>query len=300
METAVREPAGACDESKQSMKSLNFLPRFLLPVLAGCLAAPCGLSAAPLVRVGAGATPADIATFVDQFRLDLGGVNNGVGGSFDSGFRAINWDGVPDSLASPNALPGDFFNVTSPRGVVFTTPGSGFQVSADAGSGTGINFGNIEPGYAMTFQPFSAERLFTPTLSTVTDVRFFLPGQNTPALVSAFGVVFADVDHATSTSLQFLDADGNEIFSAFAPVGPNGGLSFLGISGVQGAVAARIVSGDTVLGRGILDDASHDLVVMDDFIFAEPMLVPEPSTWAMLGGGLLGWLAFARRRDARC
>jgi hypothetical protein len=267
--------------------------------MAGSLAASDSLRADPLVRLGAGASAADISSVVDLFRLDLGGVDNGVGGSFDFGFRTINWDGVPDNLASPDALPGDFFNVTSPRGVVMTTPGSGFQVSANAGSGTPLNFGNLDPSYTATFQPFSARRLFTPTLSTITDVRFFLPGQNTPALVSAFGVVFADVDHATSTSLQFLDADGNEIFSAFAPVSPDGGLSFLGISGVQGAASARITSGNTVLGAGVFDDAMHDLVVMDDFIFAEPMLVPEPSAWAMLGGGLLAWLAFARRRNAR-
>jgi len=279
------------------MNSLRLLSRIVL--LAGCLGAPCVSPAAPFVRLGTGANAADLSPIVEQFRLDLGGVNNGVGGSFDSGFRAINWDGVPDGLSSPNTFPGDFFNVTSPRGVIFTTPGSGFQVSADIGSGTPISFGNIDPSYATIFQPFSAERLFTPTLSTITDVRFFVPGQTTPAFVSGFGVVFADVDQAASTSLQFLDVDGNEIFSAFAPVSPNGGLSFLGISGVQGAVAARIISGNSVLGAGILENASRDLVVMDDFIFGEPVMVPEPSTWAMLGGGLLVWLVCARRRFAR-
>ena len=281
------------------MNSIRLLSRFVLLTTACAVSVPLAAPAAPFVRLGTGANSADLSTVVEQFRLDLGGVNNGVGGSFGSGFRAINWDGVPDNLSAPNLFPGDFFNVTSPRGVVFSTPGSGFQVSADAASGTPLNFGNINPGYATTFQPFSAERLFTPMLSTITDVRFFVPGQSASAFVSGFGVIFADVDHASSTSLQFLDADGNEIFSAFAPVSPNGGLSFLGISGVQGAVSARITSGNFALGAGIFDDASRDLVVMDDFIFAEPMMVPEPSTWAMLGAGLLTWLVLARRRFAR-
>ena len=35
----------------------------------------------------------------------------------------INWDGVPDALASPNSFPANFFNVNSPRGTVFSTPG---------------------------------------------------------------------------------------------------------------------------------------------------------------------------------
>lgn len=283
----------------EPMNSIKLPLRFVLLTTACALAAPFAAPAAPFVRLGTGANATDLSAVVEQFRLDLGGVNNGVGGSFESGFRAINWDGVPGNLSSPNLFPGNFFNVTSPRGVVFSTPGSGFQVSADAASGTPLNFGNINPGYATIFQPFSAQRLFTPMSSTITDVHFFVPGQSAPAFVSGFGVVFSDVDHASSTSLQFLDADGNEIFSAFAPVSPNGGLSFLGISGVQGAVSARITSGNFALGAGIFDDATRDLVVMDDFIFAEPVMVPEPSTWAMLGVGLLAWLVIARRRFAR-
>jgi hypothetical protein len=262
-------------------------------LLFGCTLAP---QAAPAVRFSAGASAAEISPFLEQFRIDLGGVNNGTGEPATSGFRAINWDGVPNSLASPNALPGNFFNVDSPRGAVFSTPGSGFRVSAAAASGTAVRFGNIDPSYTTTFQAFSNERLFTPVLSTVTDVRFFLPGRNTAAAVTGFGVVFSDVDRSDSTSIQFLDVDGNELFSAFAPVSPNGGLSFLGITGLEGAVVARIRSGDSPLGSGNQDSPSNDLVVMDDFLFGEPMLVPEPSTWALLGGGLLVWVVTTRRR----
>src|SRR5262245_52335264 len=126
------------------MNSLKSLLRFV--VLTLITAAPFAAQAAPFVRLGTGANAAELSAVVDQFRLDLGGSNNGVGGSFGSGFRSINWDGVPDNLSSPNPFPGDFFNVTSPRGVVFSTPGSGFQVSADSASGTTLNFGNINPG----------------------------------------------------------------------------------------------------------------------------------------------------------
>jgi hypothetical protein len=87
--------------------------------------------------------------------------------------REINWDGVPDSFSAPNNLPANFFNVNSPRGVVFSTPGSGFQVSAKSGNATvtALRFGNINPNYLSDFQTFSPERLFTAVGSTVTDSR---------------------------------------------------------------------------------------------------------------------------------
>src|SRR5687767_7170990 len=103
--------------------------------LATCLFAslPCHSQAAAIIRAGSGANPAAVQPLVDQFRIDLGGVNNGSGGGpFTTGFRALNWDGVPDSLSSPNALPFNFFNSTSPRGIEFSTPGTGFQVGADS------------------------------------------------------------------------------------------------------------------------------------------------------------------------
>src|SRR6185369_4373360 len=77
--------------------------------------------AAPVVRQGSGANAAALQAIVDQFRTDLGGVNNGVGGSFTSGRREINWDGVPNASSEPNNFPVDFFNVNSPRGVIFNS-----------------------------------------------------------------------------------------------------------------------------------------------------------------------------------
>ena len=82
----------------------------------------------------AGANAAGIQGTVDAFRANLGTLNPNVVGSFGSGRREINWDGVPNTLAAPNNLPANFFNVNSPRGVVFSTPGTGFQV----GGGLGI------------------------------------------------------------------------------------------------------------------------------------------------------------------
>src|SRR5437867_3429078 len=103
------------------------------------------LASAQLVRSGAGA---GTAAARDQFRADLGGGTvAGANGSFGGLRREINWDGVPALFAAPNNLPANFFNVNSPRGVVFSTAGTGFQVSGattDAGVGqpAPANFGN--------------------------------------------------------------------------------------------------------------------------------------------------------------
>src|SRR5687767_9300965 len=174
----------------------------LLPVVFATFAAswlPGTASAAPVVFSAAGASAASIQATVDVFRAALGATR-----------REINWDGVPDGLATPNNLPADFFNATVPRGAIFVPndPGDTFQVSADAGSGVGVEFSNIDPSYDDIFQTFSAERLFTSRGDTNMDVLFRVPGTNTPASVNGFGVVFSDVD--LNARLRFFDV--NDVF----------------------------------------------------------------------------------------
>lgn len=125
----------------------------------------------------------------------------GANGSFGGLRREINWDGVPDAFSAPNNMPSDFFNVNSPRGAVFSTPGTGFQVSANAGIAP-IHFDNIDPAYSQTFEPFSPQRLFTSLGSNIVDVDFFVPGTNTPASTNGFGAIFSDVDLANTTSIE--------------------------------------------------------------------------------------------------
>src|SRR3954466_11563118 len=138
-----------------------------------------------IVFEGAGANPAAITPTRDGFRAAVGGGTvAGANGSFGGLRREINWDGVPDASSDPNQLPANFFNTTSPRGVVFSTPGTGFQVSSTAAVGN-IEFDNINAGYSSLFAPFSTQRLFTPIGSNITDVTFFVPGSTTPARVNA-------------------------------------------------------------------------------------------------------------------
>lgn len=269
-------------------------------VLTGSLISPIA-GAAFTVFEGVGATPAAITPTRDAFRAAVGGGTvAGANGSFGGVRREINWDGVPTIFSDPNALPADFFNVNSPRGVVLGTPGTGFLVSANAGESVPTLF-----GFPNDFQTFSAQRLFTAVNSNITDVRFFLPGTATAATTSAFGLIFADVEVAGSTHVDFFDAGNNLLFSRNALVGGNQGLTFLGAVANAGEAIARvrITSGtNTIVSNGVLGNAIDDIVVMDDFLYAEPLAaVPEPETYALLlaGLGIVGFTVRRRRADVK-
>jgi hypothetical protein len=183
---------------------------------------------------------------------------------------------------------------------VFTTPGSGLQVSATAASGTPVEFGNINPLYPGLFATFSPQRLFTAIGSNIVDVGFFVPGSTTAATTSAFGAVFTDVDLANTTTLQFFDAANVSLGTFAVPAAAgNETLSFLGVRFTAGEQIGRvrITSGSSSLSAGNIDIG--DVVVMDDFIYAEPIgAIPEPEIAALLALGLsvIGW---QRRRTLR-
>lgn len=239
------------------------------------LSSPTISSAATVVFEASGETPADIQVAVDDFRDFLGPLNPNVPGSFPDGRREINWDGVPDAFSAPNNLPANFFNANSPRGAVFFTRGTGFQVSADNSNPTNtpVLFGNLHPAFPLLFIAFSPQRLFTALDSNVTEILFFVPGSATGATVGGFGSVFTDVNRSDSTKIEFYDANGRLLFSRDVLPGPTnrGSQSFLGVGFDAGerVFLVRIISGD----RNPKTPA-RDVVMMDDFIYAEPQAIP--------------------------
>jgi hypothetical protein len=270
---------------------------FSLSALLASLFLASSASAAPIFTTfeAAGATPADITPTRDAFRAAVGGgVVAGPNGSFGGVRREINWDGVPEAKSDPNLLNADFFNVNSPRGVVVSTPGTGFMVSANAGSGPPILF-----GFPSDFQTFSPQKLFTAVNSNIVDVTFFLPGTSTPATTTAFGLIFTDVEVAGLTGIEFFDATNTLIYSRNALVAGNQGLSFLGAITSNGAISrVRITSGaNTIVANGVLGNPNDDVVAMDDFLYAEPAVAaPEPASIILLGAGIASVAVRRRRR----
>jgi hypothetical protein len=244
-----------------------------------------------------GPDAAAITPTVDAFRTDLGSLNPNVAGSFGTGRREINWDGVPANFSAPNLLPNDFFNVNSPRGTVFSTPGTGVEVSANAANGP-VRFGNIDPNYPSLFQVFSPQKLFTAIGSNIVDVDFFIPGTTVPALTRGFGAVFTHAALLDTTSLMFFGPNNESLGTFFVPSFPGDQtFSFLGVDfGSLEVSRVRITSGNVALAPGQLGPG---VTVMDDFIYGEPNPVPSPIVGAGLPGLILACgalVALARRR----
>jgi hypothetical protein len=216
---------------------------------------------------------ATIAADLDAFRGALGGTLNAPNSPpADSGRREINWDGVPPALTNVDTFPGSFFNVNSKRGAVFTTPGTGLRVDSTA-------FGATNAGLDAQFQAFSPKKLFMAVGSNLVEVDFKLVGTTTDGLVKGFGVVFSDVDRASSSRVEFFDAAGVRIADVQAPAqSGTHQFSFVGAVFDSAVVAyVRITSGDAPLNATVTDlsaGGTTDLVVMDDFVYGEPQPLP--------------------------
>src|SRR5688572_24608252 len=216
----------------------------------------------------------DINDALGEFRTLLGTLNT-IPGAVD-GRREVNWDGVVAPILNNELFPGNFFGAFDAnlpngrkRGLINTTPGTGFSVSDN-------DFTFINATYGDQFNAFSPTKTFIAVGSNITDNLFKVPGTNIDASVQGFGVVFSDVDNASSTSMEFYAGD--KLLGSFkVPNNGNnnpGGFSFLGVYFPNEKVTrVRIYSGNASFSSqqvDISDGGGQDLVAMDDFIYSEP------------------------------
>jgi hypothetical protein len=212
----------------------------------------------------------DITNKLQEFRQKLGSLNTVPGNT--GGRREINWDAVPDSFETVN-LPTDFFNPLGPgaspglqRGLLYL-PGASARVSNNA-------FASFEPANATEFHAFSGIKTFAAVGSNLWNVEFAVPGQSMAASVKGFGAVFSDVDTEGSASMQFFS--GAESLGTFkVPAKTIGSFSFLGVYFQNKKITrVQIKQGAAAIGVSVKDvsvGGAQDLVVMDDFIYSEPI-----------------------------
>jgi hypothetical protein len=190
------------------------------------------------------------------------------------GRREVNWDDVVLFLTNNNGFPGDYFNRTDVgapynrmRGIVLTTPGTGFRVSNN-------QFGDIDSLYRDEFIPYSSLKNITSLGSNIIDIDFKSPGSEKQGYVHGFGAVFSDVNIAGSTSVSLYS--GKFFLGSFpVKIADTGEFSFLGIYLPHVKITrVRIKLGEAPLGNGVQDvcdsPTGRDLVVMDDLIFSNP------------------------------
>lgn len=269
--------------------------RSLSPILFVLALAGGPAFAAPVVFSDAGPGAADIQDTVDAFRDEFSGLNPFTPTNEDpDGRREINWDGVPDSLADPNELPGDFFNAAIPgraRGIEFVPTGEteGFEVSSSTASGVPILFDEPDE-----YSFFSPERIFRPIDGIGFDILFFDPlDQTTPALTKGFGAVFTGLEEVGQAVLSYFDIDGNLLAEESAPPSGLTNLSFLGVV-FDDPVVAKVSVGTNLLG-------SDEEPVFDDFLYGEPVaaaVAPIPLPAGLWFGltSIAGLLVLRRRR----
>ena len=218
-----------------------------------------------------GSTEPEVLQALAAFTEMLGQPNNSTAlGSQSSGHRFINWDAIGAAFTNTNTFPGNFFNANSTRGLIMSTPGTGFRVS-------GNNFTDVNPTYAGQFGAFSIAKTFSPVGSNILDLTFQVPGTlGTNAGVHGFGAVFSDVDTATSTTMEYFDEGGRSLGVFAVPAASTTRrTSFLGVHFPDNIVSrVRINLGTAAIGAGVNDistlGGTQDLVILDDFIYSEP------------------------------
>lgn len=196
---------------------------------------------------------------------------------------AITWDGVllngtdnggnttPIVANKITGIPSNRFQV---RGALFG------QVAAVANDG----FVSANPSVADQFPAFSPANTFAAINNNRYAVNFVLASAPTtvpiPASSRGFGAIFLDVEREGTSSLEFFNGTVS-LGKFFVPVGASGQPEFVGVLFNSAVVTHVFVTAGTApvfnfqggqVSSGGSESATTDLAVVDDFLFAEPVL----------------------------
>jgi hypothetical protein len=249
--------------------------------------------------VGGTITSGGALNALNAFQAAIGGVNNGntaqplLGGS-----RRINWDGVALDGTNPGSvvispgktvgIPQDSFQT---RGVFFETI---YAVSGDG-------FASVNPSTAGKFPAFSTHNTFAMFNDNTIDFSFVLPSPaNTtpaPAATRGFGAIFVNVRTPNTSSIELFH--GAQLLGTFfAPTSNTAGdPEFLGVlynnpivtnvTLTLGTDSLFNFNGSTTTASNTDNPPTHNLVVTDDFLYPEPVQLPNAPPVIDGGQGVL-------------
>jgi hypothetical protein len=248
---------------------------------------------------------------LSAFKAAIGGADNG--GSpppAAAGFRTITWDGVAvdgtdfggvTTVIVANKIVGIPLNRFEARGVMFEEI---YAVSADGFKSANANVNAANPALFSAFSPAKTFAMFNDNsigLNFVLASAANLTPQ--PAATRGFGAIFLNVRGSGTTSIEYFN--GARSLGKFSvPAGTQGQAEFLGelfsaavVTSVQitcGTEAIFTFDGATVTGSTIDNIATgHNLVVTDDFAYAEPTTAvnAQPGIAATAGSAFNGLVA---------
>ena len=237
-----------------------------------------------------GPTRESIQPVVDQFRNDI---VYGRGGSalnpptFLGSYRLATFDDAAaanKTVRAASVVSGD---------LIFRAATDSLLVSATEGDGR--LFGDLGEKYPGWFSAYSgASVLSLAALGTESATGFVVsPDSAEPSKTqsNAFGAVFVDVDDSASISVSWLFPSGHHVVSVATSPG-DGQFSFLGIlmAGDEFPFASAFnvdLPGLPIEPPLSTEDATHDVVAIDDVIIGTAPPVPEPSSGVLLALALL-------------
>ena len=199
----------------------------------------------------------------------------------------VNWDAIPfNGQTLTKTLAPNFF---AARQILLDTD----PLSADL-LVSNVNFGDLNAHYTANFPTFSPKVNFKYREDDAQKNTFLLADRVTPALTSAFGAIFTDVEKGNTSGLVFKDQFGNELGRFYVPAGANGLNQFLGVI-FSRPVAARVevLMGEQGEDFGAVEDVSNggssDVVVTDDFVYQRGVVaLPTIATVKLRLDGVLG------------
>jgi hypothetical protein len=254
--------------------------------------------------VGGTNTSGGALTALQSFEAAIGGVKNIAPSPQTGGFRAITWDGVKldgtdfggnTTVIVLNKVVGIPINRFETQGAIFE------EVYAVSGDGFKSVNPNVNAASPPLFPAFSPSNTFAMFNDNSIELSFVLPRvanlTPAPAATRAFGAIFRNVRIANTTSIEYFNGT-RSLGKFFVPVGTQGQAEFLGelfghpiITSVQITCGTDVIfsfDGTSVAPGGVDDPGNnHNLVVTDDFAYAEPTTATNAQPEITTTGGSL-------------